>query len=105
MLNFTITAPEHTLGKIASNLTLMRAEFGNPEIVAEKFILSGVVPVSTSMDFPAKLSSITGGKGKFKTRFSGYRECPVELGATANYRGISPLDRAKYILKARKAIQ
>jgi ribosomal protection tetracycline resistance protein len=105
ILNFTISAPEHTLGKIASNLTLIRAEFGNPEITAEKFLLSGVMPVSTSMDFPAKLSSITGGKGKFKTRFSGYRECPVELGTITEYRGISPLDRAKYILKARKAIQ
>lgn len=105
MLEFTITAPDETLGKIASGLTLLRAEFGNPEIENEKFSLSGKIPVASSLDYSAKLSSITGGKGKFKTKFSGYRECPIELGATTEFRGISPLDRAKYILKARKAIQ
>ncbi len=105
MLEFTITAPEDTLGKIASQLTLMRAEFGNPELTNGKFILKGKVPVATSLDYPAKLSSITGGKGKFKTAFTGYRPCPLELGKTTPFRGISPLDRAKYILKARKAIQ
>jgi ribosomal protection tetracycline resistance protein len=105
MLEFTITAPDQTLGKIASGLTLLRAEFGNPEIENEKFSLSGKIPVASSLDYSAKLSSITGGKGKFKTKFSCYRECPIELGATTEFRGISPLDRAKYILKARKAIQ
>jgi ribosomal protection tetracycline resistance protein len=105
ILNFTISAPENTLGKIASSLTLLRAEFGNPELTEEKFTLKGIIPVATSLDYSAKLSSITGGKGKFKTSFSGYRECPLELGKTTEFRGISPLDRAKYILKARKAIQ
>ena len=105
MLDFSISAPETTLGKIASSLTLLRAEFGNPEITQEKFTLKGIIPVATSLDYSAKLSSITGGKGKFKTSFSGYHECPLELGKTTEFRGISPLDRAKYILKARKAIQ
>lgn len=105
ILNFTISAPENTLGKIASSLKLLRAEFGNPELTEEKFTLKGIVPVATSLDYSAKLSSMTGGKGKFKTSFSGYRECPLELGKTTEFRGISPLDRAKYILKARKAIQ
>lgn len=105
MLNFTIKAPEQTLGKIASGLTQMRADFGNPEIDDDKFTLSGKIPVATSLDYSAKLSALTSGKGKFKTTFAGYRECPLELGRTTEFRGISPLDRAKYILKARKAIQ
>jgi len=105
MLTYTITGPEENLGKVISGLTQLRAELGNPLLLNDKFKLSGTIPVATSLDYAAKLSAITGGKGKLSTRFSGYRECPVELGATTAFRGISPLDRAKYILKARKAIQ
>ena len=104
MLEFTITAPEHTLGKLASGLTVLRAEFGIPEISNGNFTLSGNIPVSSSLDYTAKLSSITGGKGRFVTKFNGYRECPLEFGNTIPFRGISPLDRAKYILQARKAL-
>ena len=105
MLDFTIKAPENTLGKIASSLTVLRAEFENPQITEGKFILSGKIPLASSLDYSPRLSSITGGKVKFSTKFSGYRKCPLELGETTDFRGISPLDRAKYILKARKAIQ
>lgn len=104
MLAFTITGPEDSLGKIISGLTQLRAQVGNPLLSDDKFSLTGTIPVATSLDYAAKLSAITGGKGKLATQFSGYRECPLELGATTAFRGISPLDRAKYILKARKAI-
>lgn len=104
MLEFTITAPEHTLGSIASGLTVLRAEFGNPQIADGTFTLSGNIPVSSSLDYSAKLSSITGGKGRLITKFHGYRDCPLEYGNTIPFRGISPLDRAKYILQARKAL-
>jgi len=105
MLKFKIKAPETTLGKIASSLTVQRAEFGNPQISDGNFTLSGIIPLASSMDYSTKLSSLSGGKAKFSTKFSGYRECPIELGEITEFRGISPLDRAKYILKARKAIQ
>jgi len=105
MLAFTITGPEDSLGRIISGLTQLRAEVGNPLLSDDKFSLTGTIPVATSLDYAAKLSALTGGKGKLATQFSGYRECPLELGATTAFRGISPLDRSKYILKARKAMQ
>ena len=105
MLNYTITGPEDSLGKVVSSLTQLRAEVGNPTISEDKFIMKGTIPAATSLDYASKLSALTGGKGKLATRFDGYLECPPELGATTPFRGISPLDRAKYILKARKAIQ
>lgn len=105
MLAFTITGPEDSLGRIISGLTQLRAQVGNPLLSDDKFSLTGTIPVATSLDYAAKLSAITGGKGKLATQFSGYRECLLELGATTAFRGISPLDRSKYILKARKAIQ
>jgi ribosomal protection tetracycline resistance protein len=104
MLDFTITGPEDDLGKVISSLTQLRAEIGNPMVSDEKFSLKGTLPVATSLDYAARLSSLTGGKGKLATRFSGYRACPLELGATTPFRGISPLDRSKYILQARKAL-
>jgi ribosomal protection tetracycline resistance protein len=104
MLDFTITGPEEDLGKVISSLTQLRAEIGNPMVSDDKFSLKGTLPVATSLDYAARLSSLTGGKGKLATRFSGYRACPLELGATTPFRGISPLDRSKYILQARKAL-
>ncbi len=103
MLHFSISAQEEHLGKITSDLTNMRAEFANPEFEDDKFILSGTVPVSTSMDYAIKLSSLTGGKGKINYRFSAYRACTDELGKTRAYKGVNPLDESKWILHARGA--
>jgi len=104
LLDFTITGPENSLGKVISSLTQLRAEMGNPLLTDEKFSLKGTLPVATSLDYAAMLSAITGGKGKLSSRFSGYRPCALEQGASTPFRGISPLDRSKYILQARKAL-
>lgn len=105
MLKFTIKAPENTLGKIVSSLIALRAEIGIPAISEEKFILTGTIPMASSLDYSEKLSSLSSGKAKFSTKFFGYNECSLDQGETTEYRGINPLDRAKYILKARKALQ
>jgi translation elongation factor EF-G len=104
MLEFRISAPEDSGGRIMGDLVQMRAEFDSPVISKGSFTVTGRVPVSTSLDYPVRLSSVTGGHGVFTTRFSGYQPCPIELGATAPRRGVNPLDRAKYILYARNAL-
>ena len=104
ILNFKITAPEEILGTIASDLTKMRASFANPQFENGKVILRGKIPVATSLDYPVRLASISGGKAKISTKFDSYQECALEDGKTTPYRGISPLDTAKYILHARKAL-
>jgi len=83
----------------------MRGNFDSPAIHNGRFTLSGSLPLATSLDYPVKLSSRSGGKARISTRFSGYRECTDSHGVIRPYKGISPLDTAKYILKARKAIQ
>jgi len=103
MLDFEINAAEEHLGKITSDLTNMRAEFANPSFENENFKLKGIIPASTSMDYSIKLSSITGGKGKIRFKFNGYKKCTDELGQTREYKGINPLDESKWILHARGA--
>ncbi|MHC1777343.1 MAG: GTP-binding protein [Lentimicrobium sp.] len=105
MIRYKIDAPEELLGIITSDVTRMRGNFGSPVIGPGRFTLTGDLPLATSIDYPVKLSSRSGGKARISTQFSGYRECTDEQGVIRPYRGISPLDTAKYILKARKAIQ
>jgi ribosomal protection tetracycline resistance protein len=105
VLSFKISAPEESSGKIISSLIAIRAEIGSPENIDGKIVIDGKIPVATSLDYLNTLNSITGGKGKYMTHFHGYQEVPLELGQTIPYRGVSPKDRSKYILKHRGAIK
>ncbi len=104
VLAFRISAARDLLGSITSDLSRLRATFGSPEIHNDRFVLEGKIPAATSLDFPVQLASRSGGKAKISTRLCGYEPCALEQGEIAEFRGISPLDRAKYILKARGAI-
>ena len=79
----------------------MRGTFEPAEMTEGNFTLKGKVPLSTSMDYAIRLSSLTGGKAKLALHFDSYEPCPDHLGVTRPYKGISPLDRSKYILKMR----
>lgn len=103
-LKIRITAPADLLGKLVSEILAMRGEFDQPVIHLDKLTMEAFIPVATSLDFPVKLSSLSGGKATLFSSFGGYRECPLELGATAKRRGINPLDRSKWILYCRGAM-
>ncbi len=105
ILHFKVIAPEEMLGKIASDLRQMRAMFANPLFENGIFRLEGKIPLASSIDYPVQLSSRSGGKAKIFTRFDSYRKVADDLGQIREYKGISPLDRAKYILQARKALR
>lgn len=104
LLKVRIAAPEDYLGKAVGDVTGMRGEFDTPVVSGGSFEMECVLPVSTSLEYPVKLARQTSGKGGFSSEFYGYREIPPELGATTPFRGIDPLDRAKWILYARGAI-
>jgi len=105
MISFNISATEDLLGSITSDITQMRGSFESPEMEKGSFRLKGLLPLATSLDYPVKLSSRSGGKAKISTQFHSYRECTDDDGVCRAFKGISPLDTAKYILKARKALQ
>jgi len=105
MLRVRIFADGGLLGKILSDITLMRGEFDNPVIRGDACTVEACIPVATSLDYPVRLAAMSGGKATYRATFDGYRDCPLSLGATTARRGINPLDRAKWILYARGAIQ
>ena len=105
MISFKIAASEEFLGKIAGEITNLRGSFESPEIKNNAFVLNGVMPLAKSFDFPVKLHSISRGKARISTKFHSYQECIDEEACIREFKGISPLDTSKYILKARKALQ
>jgi len=104
ILSFTIFASLDLLGTITSDITKMRGTFDGPIIAQDTFVLSGTVPAATSMDYPIDLASISSGKAKFTSQLHSYQPCSDEQGQITEYRGVSPLDRDKWILQARGAL-
>lgn len=104
ILDFCISAPEEIGSRILGDLVRMRADFESPTIGKGSFKVQGHIPAANSMEYPVLLGTRSGGRARMTTRFSGYRECPEDFHAETPRRGISPLDRAKYILAARKAL-
>ncbi|WP_438445332.1 GTP-binding protein [Gorillibacterium sp. sgz5001074] len=104
MLRFRLSVPEEAGGKVMNELVLMRGEFDNPVLSGERLELTGMLPVATSLDFPARLSSMTKGRGHLSVSFGGYRECPPEVHVERPRRGVNPLDQSKYILAVRRAL-
>ncbi|NPD48051.1 translation factor GTPase family protein [Lentimicrobium sp. S6] len=105
MMKFSIEAPEESLGGITSDIMLMRGSFEQPRIENNQMKLEGIFPAATSMDYPIKLAAKTGGRGSLSMVFDHYEKVEDDLGVIREFKGINPLDRSKYILKARKAIQ
>ncbi len=104
MVRMRLSAQEDCLGKVIGDMIAMRGEFDSPVVHGGTFTMEARVPVATSLDYAVRLAVLTSGKGVLSTRFDGYQECPLELGAVAKRRGVNPLDRAKWILSQRNAL-
>ncbi len=105
LLKIRVIAPEELSGKIFSEIIKMGGEYDSPVINSDIITLEAIVPVATSMDFPAKLAVISSGKAVLSQSFYGYRECRDGLEHINPRRGVNPLDRSKWILFARGAYQ
>ena len=88
-----------------SDANAMRGEVTEVQAADDYAALIALVPAATSMDYSTRLAQLSGGRGSMSIRLHGYRECPLELGATAARRGVDPLDTSKYILAARSALE
>lgn len=104
MLKFRLAFPEEAGGKLMGELLAMRAVFDSPVVKKGNFTLEGRLPLATSMNFPLRLASLTGGRGTLSTTADGYEPAPPNEGFDIPYRGVSPLERSKYILYKRGAL-
>ncbi|OAB35874.1 GTP-binding protein [Paenibacillus macquariensis subsp. defensor] len=104
LLKFRITTPEEYGGKVLSDLVQMRAEFEPPSVNHGRFMVEGILPVATSLEYPVKLRSMTAGRGVMSSSYAGYQACPPDVDVDRPRRGVDPLDQSKYILSVRNAL-
>jgi len=97
--------PPDCVGRVMSDVALMRGEVTHTETDEDRVLMTALIPVATSVDYAATLASATSGRGSMSVRLHGYRDCPLELGATSPRRSVDPLDTSKYILAARSALE
>lgn len=97
--------PPDCVGRVMSDVALMRGEVTTTQTDADRVLITALIPVATSLDYAATLASVTSGRGSMSVKLHGYRECPLELGATSPRRSVDPLDTSKYILAARSALE
>ncbi len=97
--------PPDCVGRVMSDVALMRGEVTETQTDADRVLMTALIPVATSVDYAATLASVTSGRGSMSVKLHGYRDCPLELGATSPRRSVDPLDTSKYILAARNALE
>ena len=100
-----MSAGEEYLGKVLGQILDMRGEFDSPVIREGQFTLEAVLPVATSLEYPVTFRSLTSGRGMYSSQFEGYRPCPPGVKAFIPRRGVDPLDRPKWILHCRSALE
>ena len=105
ILDVKFLLPPECVGRVMSDVATMRGEVTDTLTDDDRVILTATLPVQTSMNYSSALASLSSGRGGMSVRLKGYRECPLELGATAPRRGVDPLDTSKYILAARSALE
>ncbi|MGB1043244.1 MAG: GTP-binding protein [Tenacibaculum sp.] len=103
LLRFEIKTNEELLGKLMSELTNRRAIIDSPAFEQDLVLLTGTIPVATSLDLSIKLNTICSGRLRLRTIFHGYDVCPEGEGETKEFKGVNPLDEAQWILHRRGA--
>ena len=103
LLRFEVKSNEEFLGKITSELTNRRAFIETPDFQQNLVLLSGTIPVATSLDLSIKLNAICSGRLRLRLVFHGYAICPEGEGKTKVFKGVNPLDEAQWILHRRGA--
>ena len=105
ILDVRFLLPSESVGRVISDVSTMRGEVLDSFSDGERMILNARIPLQSSLDYSITLASFTGGRGAMSVRLHGYKECPLELGTTAKRRNVDPLDKSKYILAARSALE
>jgi ribosomal protection tetracycline resistance protein len=99
---FELSAPAQAISQAMFRLSALRAEMEKPVLHSETFLLTGMLPVSTSEEFKRSLKSFTEGEGVFLTRPSGFRKIEGTF-PTRKRADYNPLNRKDYMLHVLRA--
>ena len=105
ILEVRFRVPPEAAGRVISDVNAMRGQLLDSVSDGDRMLMKALIPVATSLDYAVTLAAATGGRGSMTARLHSYRECPLELGATTPRRNVDPLDKSKYILAARSALE
>lgn len=72
---FQMEVPTEMVGRAMTDLEKMNGVFELPELVGEKYVLKGTVPVSTMRDYQKEVISYTKGRGRVNCSLHGYGPC------------------------------
>ena len=104
ILSARFILPTEHVGRVMSDVIAMRGSVIDSTNDGNRAVINALIPVQTSLDYSTTLAMFTSGRGTMSVQFHSYKECPLELGATAKRRSVDPLDTSKYILAARSAL-
>jgi small GTP-binding protein len=72
---FKITIHQDLCGRVMNDITKMYGTFDAPITIGNNSIISGIVPVASSMNYAKELLSFSKGKGSISFLFDGYNVC------------------------------
>ena len=104
VLDVKFILPYEFSGRIFSDIINMRGTYTSPKRLVEDIVIDAVIPAATSMEYYTKFLSITKGKGVMASKLKGYKPCDIAFGKICERRTVNPLDRSKYILAKRNAL-
>jgi len=105
MHEFELRADSSAAPAILYDLSLMRAEHQPPAFAGDSVTIAGIVPAATSLEYATRLSSLTGGKGIWRTQFAGYQPCPPGEGEPIERTTPDPLNQALFMQYVRGSMQ
>lgn len=73
--DFTITAPNESIGRAITDVRAMGGEFDAPETIGVASVLHGLVPAAELKDYAETLAAYTQGKGRLQLSLHGYAPC------------------------------
>ncbi|WOV87479.1 TetM/TetW/TetO/TetS family tetracycline resistance ribosomal protection protein [Sporosarcina oncorhynchi] len=73
--DFKIKVETDHIGRVLSDIQQASGSFDPPEMIGEKTVVTGRVPVATFMNYSTIFASFTNGKGALSLQFGGYEEC------------------------------
>lgn len=73
--HFVIEVPPEQIGRVISDVRMMKGTFSSPEDAGELTRIEGSAPVSEMNEYITELTSYTRGKGRMSLRLEGYKPC------------------------------